>query len=577
MRQPHEDPPIWVDPPKKGDWLEQIVKEFAIHPITAQVLVTRGFEELGDINHYLYAKLPDLHPPHLLETMETAVARICQAVEQKEGILICGDNDVDGMTGTALLTEFFRYIGAATYFYVPNRSSQRQSLLLEAAEYGAGYGCKLIVTVDCGITAAKEIEEVVKQGIEVIVTDHHEPTEKLPLCVATLNPKLLDSHYPNRDLTGVGVAFKLIHALTNYLTAAKKLPSAGVDLKRYLDLVALGTIADMGALRGENRILVRYGLAQLRKTKRIGLTKLFQVCDIERKELTASDMASKVAPRLNSLGRIADPRKGVELLLITDPVAAEAMAKELDLHNLQRQKIEQVVSEDVDQFLLEHPSVLSHKAIVLDADHWHPGVIAIVTARIAKQYNRPTILIAVENGIGKGSLRTIREFPLLPALKQVSDLLLNFGGHDYAAGLTIRPENIEEFRKRFLAIANSQLRDQDISSKLHLDALANFDDLNFEFMESLGLLEPFGNENPLPVFYCEARQVWPPKVVGNSHLKLYLEQNNRVLEGIGFGMGWRRPQLKGKDLRVRLAFSPHLNKFQNKISIQLLIRDFQVL
>ncbi|HSW87145.1 MAG TPA: single-stranded-DNA-specific exonuclease RecJ [Rhabdochlamydiaceae bacterium] len=569
--------PIWVYSEADPEWIKTIIQEFNIHSVTAHVLAARGFKKLEQIHDYLYAKLPNLLDPHLFPDMDKAVERVLHALKHKENILVYGDNDVDGITAASLLTEFLQYIGANVFYYVPNRTSLNQSLILNALEYAVKNECKLLITVDCGITAAAEIQQAVKMNVDVIVTDHHEPTAKLPHCIATLNPKLQGSTYPNRDLCGVGVAFKLAHAITNSLIANGEISPSKIDLKRYLDLVALGTIADMGSLLGENRILVRYGLKQLRKTKRIGLAKLFSVCELKLGEITPIDIASKVAPRLNSLGRIADPRKGVELLLIRDPVAAEALAKELDLNNIERQKIERKDSEDVEQFIFKHPQMLHEKAIVLNSDKWHPGIIPIITARIAKQYNRPTLVIAVDQGLGKGSIRTIPEFPLLPVLRENADLLVNFGGHDFAAGLTIKEENIEAFKHKFIEAANKSLKEQDIVSKLHLDAKINFGELTFDFMESLNLLEPFGNENPAPILFCNVKQTWPPKVVGKTHLKLYLEQNDRLLEGIGFGMAEKRSKLCKKNLTLNIAFTPHINNFLNKSSIQLQIRDFKII
>ncbi|HKZ00249.1 MAG TPA: single-stranded-DNA-specific exonuclease RecJ [Rhabdochlamydiaceae bacterium] len=577
MRLPNHRDPIWVYPKHDPEWIKTIIKEFSLHPVTAQVLASRGFKTLEEIHDYLYAKLPNLLDPQLFQDMDKAVDRVFEALKHKQNVLIYGDNDVDGITAAALLTEFLRFIGANVFFYVPNRNTLKQSILLDALDFAAKNDCKLIITVDCGITAAVEIEEAVRRNIDVIVTDHHEPTAKLPHCIATLNPKLLNSSYPNRNLTGVGVAFKLAHALTNFLISNGSISSSKIDLKRYLDLVALGTIADMGALLGENRILVRYGLRQLRKTKRIGLTKLFTVCDLKLGEITPIDIASKVAPRLNSLGRIADPRKGVELLLIRDATAAEALAKELDLNNIERQKIERRNSEDIENYIVKHPQILENKAIVLYSDKWHPGIIPIITARIAKQYNRPTLVISIDQGVGKGSIRTIPEFPLLPHLREHSELLVNFGGHDFAAGLTIREENIEAFKERFINSANLVLKEHDVIAKLHLDAKISFNELTFDFMESLNLLEPFGNENHAPILYCDAKQIWPPKVVGKTHLKLYLEQNERLLEGIAFGMAEKRNRLCRKNLMLHIAFTPHINTFLNKSSIQLQVRDFQII
>lgn len=569
--------PIWVYPKKNDKLLESIIKEFNIHPVTAQILISRNFHSLEDIHHYLYGKLPNLHSPDLFKDMDKAVNRVFQAMRNKESILIYGDNDVDGMTAAALLTEFFQNIGVRVLYYVPNSNIQKKGVITDALEFAIKNKCSLIITVDCGITAYKEIENVVSHNVDVIITDHHEPTSKIPNCIATLNPKLLNSTYPNRDITGVGVAFKLAHAITNELIEQNIIKHADIDLKSYLDLVALGTISDMGALLGENRILVRYGLRQLRKTKRMGLLKLFHICEINPHALTPIDIASKIAPRLNSLGRIADPIKGVKLLLVRNEEKAIRLAKELDVYNISRQNIERKASEEIDKYIKTHPKILNDKAIVLFSDKWHPGIIPIITARISKQYNRPTLLIAIENDIGKGSIRTIPEFPLLSILKENEDILINFGGHDFAAGLTVHKKNIPIIKKSFIDAANKQLKSDDIISKLHIDAEINFKDLTFDFMESFNLLEPFGNENYPPILYCDAKQVWAPKIVGNSHLKLYLEQEDRMLEGIGFGMAGRKKSLLKKGTKLRIAFTPHINTFLNKTSIQLQIKDFQIL
>lgn len=567
---------IWIYPKNDPQWKETIVKEFKIHPVIAQVLVSRGFSTLEEIHDYLYAKLPDLFDPFLMAEMTPAVERITKAIANNESILIYGDNDVDGMAGTALLTEFLQFLGASVFFFVSSRGGLRKNLIVEALEYATQNECKLLITVDCGITAAEEIAKVVEGGVDVIVTDHHEPTDKIPHCIATLNPKLLNNPYPNRDLTGVGVAFKLAHGLINHLVAEGKISAKKVDLKRYLDLVALGTISDMGPLMGENRILVRYGLRQWRKTKRIGLTKLASVCDLDLNEISPFTIATKIAPRLNSLGRISDPRQGVQMLLVRNATAAEKLAIELDLNNIERQKIERTMSVDVDNILSAHPEILQHKAIVMHSDKWHPGVIAILATRFAKYYNRPTVMIAIEGGIGKGSLRSIQQFPLLSELKLCSDLLQNFGGHDFAAGLTLKEENIEEFQRRFIEAANTKLQDSDVVTKISLDAQVNFDELTFDFMESIRLLEPYGNENPQPILFSDANQAWPPKVVSKAHLKLYLEQKDRILEGFAFGKANHSPFLRKKDLTLRVAFTPQINNFQGP-SIQLLIRDFKIL
>lgn len=566
--------PIWVYPQNDPAWQKKIVDEFQIHPVTAQILISRGFTSLEGIHEFLYAKLPSLHSPSLFADMDKAVQRILLALKRKERIVIFGDNDVDGMTGVALLVDLIHLLHGNVIFYLPNRIDLKKSPLGEALKLAQQKECSLLITVDCGITAKQEVEEAGLQDLDIIITDHHEPTSRMPHCIATLNPKLINSVYPNRELTGVGVAFKLAHAIVDQLTEEDLLPQK-IDLKDFLDLVALGTIADMGSLLGENRILVRYGLNTLKKTRRIGLVKLFSISDLNTHTLTPADIASKIAPRLNSLGRIADPKLGVELLLCKDEKRAEELAKKLDLYNLERQKIERLAYEDVENTLKKHPEILKEKAIILSSTKWHPGIIAIITTKIAKQYNRPTVIIALEHGIGKGSMRTISAFPLLPVLRETEDLLMNYGGHDFAAGLSIKEGNITKFKEKLLHLANQKLKEQDIALKLFLDAKINFDDLTFDFLESLNLLHPFGHENPPPILYSDATQTWPPKFVGKAHLKLFLQQNDRALEGIAFNMGERRMELVQKKDKIRVAFTPYVNIFLNKSSIHLQVKDFK--
>lgn len=578
MHQP--EAPIWIYPKNDPNWVRALIAEFNLHPVTAEVLATRPFHKLDAIHKYLYAKLPALYDPYLLPDMDKAVHRILRALYAKENILIYGDNDVDGITSTALLTEFLQFLHAHVSYHIPRHNTLKQDLASDVLEFVKGKNIALLITVDCGITAKDTIRKLREQGTDVIVTDHHEPLSVLPSCTALINPKLSYSSYPEKNLTGVGVAFKLAHGISHALINSDKIRRDEIDLKRYLDLVALGTIADMGSLLGENRILIRYGLRQMRKTRRIGLTKLFALCNIKSSEFTASYIASKIAPRLNSPGRIADPYKVVELLLTRSIERAEHISKELDSTNHTRQTIEKHNTEAIDRYLIYHPSLLQNKAFVLSSTDWHPGVIPIIAAKMAKQYNRPTILIAIEEGIGKGSMRTIPEFPLINLLKENSQLLESFGGHDFAAGFLIKAENIPPLRRYFIEKANTLLTLQDLTPKLHLDAEISLRDLTFDFMESLHLLEPFGLDNPAPIFYSKVEQLWPCKSIGEHHLKLYLTNIDSashpgMLEGIGFGMSHRKKELQSK-LPLYIAFTPQINHFLTKSNIQLLIRDFKI-
>lgn len=577
MNKDDIDDPIWVEAEVEAATVNQIVSRYSIHPVTARILAAKGFKDDAKLHNYLYAKLPNLLNPDTLPGMSDAINRIEKARQNKERILIYGDNDVDGITATTLLTDFFSYLEFDVSFAIAQRYTWNGGSLSGCIEKAREKNASLVITVDCGITAIQEINDLTNEKIDVIVTDHHEPSDILPLCSAIINPKLKESRYKNRDITGVGVAFKLAHAFSKYLISNGILNTEHIDLKRYLDLVALGTIADMGALVEENRIFVRYGLLQLQNTKRIGLKKLLKISGFKDDEISPNFIASKVAPRLNSLGRIADPNRGVELLLAQSSKLAEELAKELDLKNLQRQQIEKKDAQDISNLIAAQGSIVDDKAIVLHSYDWHPGIIPILSARLAKMYTKPAVVITCENGVGKGSIRTIPEFPVTLILKKLSHLLLSFGGHDYAAGMTIQEKNIPEFVTLFKKYANDSLTARDTQPKLHIDTQADFTDLTFDFLESLSLLEPFGNENPAPILICEARQVWPPKVIGKTNLKMYLEKNNRFIEGIAFGLAHKKQLLIRKNLRIKVAFTPQINSFHNKSSIQLHIKDFIII
>jgi single-stranded-DNA-specific exonuclease len=569
------DEVTWVFPKENVQTVTKIVQEFNIHPITARVLCSRGYTSKPAILDFLYAKLPNLISPEKFNDIGAATRRIWQCMKNNENILIYGDNDVDGITATTLLTEFFRKLKCRTYYYVPNRNNADKSILLNAVNYAKEKNCTLIITVDCGITAAYEVDEVKKQNIDVIITDHHEPTDKVPHSIATLNPKVTNSRYPNKDITGVGVAFKLAHAMLNFLL--KKCPEVNVksiDLKDYLDLVALGTIADMGALTGENRIFVRYGLEIIRKSRRVGLIQLIKQCELRPSEVNVMAVASKIAPRINSLGRIDDPLKGVSLLLEGDRTQASALALDLDQMNQARQKIERENYEHITTIIEQNPDIIKKNAIVIASDKLHPGVIPIISTKISKLYNRPTVIISIEAGFAKGSVRTISNFKILSMLKEVRDCLENFGGHDFAAGLTLKVENIDLFTKKFIEAVDQHIKPDDIVPKIHLDAKIDFEELTFDLLESLSLLEPYGIENPSATLYCEAYQASSSRIVGKNHLKLYLEQGSRRLEGIAFNKAYLKDYLKDRTKKLMVCFTPQMNT--NKTNIQLQIKEVKL-
>ena len=571
------DPPLeWVYPVENESFKSEIIQEFNLHPTIAQTLIASNYTSLEDINHFLFAKLPSLYSPELMKEMPSAVEYILKAIDCKKQITILGDDDVDGITGTALLVEFLTDIGADVSYVIPSKtwlnSDYKQTVLKPLNEKNTS----LVITVDCGITAFEELKELADHNIDVIITDHHIPKNTTPPAVAIINPKSIDNDYPNSDLTGVGVAFKLAHAIINKLVSSGKISSSEVNLKKFLDLVALGTVADMGTLKDENRILVRYGLKQFSTTKRIGLIKLLEKCQVNPLKVSTGDISSKLAPVLNSLGRIDVPEKGVALLLTRDTAYANKLVSKFIATNERRRIMEKEHTKDVQNFLDTHPNVLLHKAIAIASNKWHPGIIPILAAKLSKQFNRPALVIASKNGVGKGSIRSIQKFSVIDTLKKFEHLMLDYGGHDFAAGLLILEENIAMLKKLFIDEVDSFLKLSDIQSKIKLSSVLSFEDISFELIESLEFLKPFGIGNNQPIFYADVELAQPPRIIGKTHLKLVFTQKNITLEGIGFGLGQKKLVLeKKKNRSCRIAFFPQKCTYKNKGNITLIIKDFK--
>ncbi|MEF9519380.1 single-stranded-DNA-specific exonuclease RecJ [Chlamydia crocodili] len=568
--------PNWVYPRQDPTLLSTVIKELHLHPIAAQIFISRGFQTVNEVRDFLYVHLDNLHDPELLLDMSKAIERLLLAKERNEHVMIYGDSDVDGMTGVALLVEFLRsidmkvsycFLGALLKHY-----GEPSSLIAKMKEEKVS----LLITVDCGITAGKEVSDINKQGIDVIITDHHMPTGKIPHCIATLNPKLRDRAYPNRELTGVGVAFKLARGVLNALK--KKNPKLKIDIKHLLDLVTLGTVTDVGTLLGENRTMVRHGIKEIANGSRLGLHKLCLLAGVKPSEVTSTDIVLKIAPKLNSLGRLSDASKGVELLLTEDSEVADEIIQYLDKINRERQKIEADVFHDVQKILKNKPEIVKQAAIVLSSKDWHSRVIPIISARLAKAYNKPVAIISNQGGIGKGSLRTIGSFPLLGILQKCASLFISYGGHDFAAGIIINEDQIEVFRKKFIHLVNSSLKKDKAVLTLPLDARADFDEIDHDLLSSIDLFEPFGKGNPVPVFYTVVHQVRYPKLLPGNHLKLYLSRGERNLEGIAFGLGDRIDALKSNwNKPLELAYTPRLSQSSNGGVIHLLVRDFRIL
>jgi len=502
----------------------------------ARLLSRKGFRCAEEVENFLRPRLSSLSDPFLLPQMETAVSRILAALDQHERIVLFGDYDVDGVTSLALLAEMLRAYGGAPELFLPLRMEEGYGLSRESVERCLEqYRPQLLMAVDCGTASVTEIAEFKRRGVDVIVLDHHEPKSALPNCVAILNPKVMQCGM--EYLCSVGVVFKLCHALL------KTRPLPGFDLKSKLDLVALGTVADIVPLRGENRVLVQRGAIEIARTLRIGLRKLMQVAGV-RAPILPEDIGYRLGPRLNAAGRLSTAEKSLRLLLTQDEGEAAVLAAELDQQNRERQQVETEIFVAATDKINGEFDPARDAAIVARARGWHPGVLGIVASRIVRKYHRPAIVIGFdEKGIGKGSGRSIEGLNMVEALNRCADSLDKYGGHEMAAGLAVREENFDRFAERFRSIARELLSEEALQPCLRLDHELAFTEVDVEFLRWHEMLQPFGNGNPQPLFFArEIEPVAPPRVVNEKHLIFRLRQGDRHRRAVYFdGMANQLP------------------------------------
>ncbi|MCX8043943.1 MAG: single-stranded-DNA-specific exonuclease RecJ [Desulfobacterota bacterium] len=547
-----------------------IARALNISPLISQVLINRGIDTADAAWQFLSPRLADLHSPFLMKDMGRAVDRVLAALSRRERICICGDYDVDGITATALLVLFLREAGGDVQFYMPSRVEDGYGLNRGAIEALAAHGVRLIITVDCGSGDVDEVAYATSLGIDVIVTDHHEPPERLAPAYALINPKQPACAYPFKGLAGVGVAFKLIMALRRRMREMGSWVNGEPNLKRYLDIVALGTIADVVPLIDENRVLVKNGLEVLSEGGRPGIHALKKICGIGQSPVTASLVGYRLAPRMNASGRIADASAAVRLLLAQDEHEAVELARALDEDNTRRQQIERTILAQI-RTMLQGLDALPD-ALVLYSEHWHPGVVGLCASRLSSEFNRPAILIAVDAARkeGKGSARSVEGFDLYRALKQCSGLLSAFGGHRDAAGITVSLEQLEAFRDAFIDIVRTERAGKDLIPVLTIDAEVELACLSADILEELETLAPFGPGNPEPIFCTRSIKHYDAQVVGNGHLKLMIKHDRFFFQAIGFNMGLRGVP---SDSVIRLAFVPQFTTFNGERCIQLNLRD----
>ena len=495
----------------------------------ARLLLRKGFQSPDEVQSFLRPRLSSLSDPFLLPQMQAAVARILAALDSHERIVLFGDYDVDGVTSLALLAEMLRGYGAAPELFLPLRMEEGYGLSHESVERCLEQHCpRLLIAIDCGTASASEISQLKSRGVDVIVLDHHEPKSQLPDCVAIVNPKT-DSTSPFQYLCSVGIVFKLCHALL------KTRPLPEFDLKAKLDLVALGTVADIVPLVEENRLLVQHGAMEIGRTSRIGLRKLMQVAGV-RAPILPEDIGYRLGPRLNASGRLSTAEKSLRLLLTNDEEQAAALAIELDQQNRTRQEVEKEILAAAIVTIEKQSNAARDAAIVAGAPGWHPGVLGIVASRIARKYHRPTIVIGFdENGVGKGSGRSIEGLNLVDALSRCAATLEKFGGHEMAAGLALQEENFQKFAEAFCSTARELLSEEALQRSLRLDHELPFTSIDVEFLRWHELLQPFGNGNPQPLFFARAVEpVGEPRVSNEKHLVFRLRQGERRRRAVYF-------------------------------------------
>jgi len=553
------------------DVVNNLATSIGCPSVIARLLLQYGIDSAEKADVFFHPSVNDLHDPFLFKDMQKAVERIKHSIDRNEKIIIYGDYDVDGTTATSILLMGLTELGANVEFYIPNRMIEGYGLSITGNKAIEVMHADLVITVDCGINAVYEIQNLNESGIDVIITDHHTPKETLPDAYAIIDPKLKDSDYPYSELAGAGIALKLLTALFKYLGKDKD------DLtSRYCDLAGLGTIADIVPLTGENRTIARLGIERLQQRKNIGINYLLNLSGLKKLQIKSSDIVFKLAPRINAAGRMGSADRAVELMTATNPEHAKQLALSIDTENLKRQKIDQETFRTACNMIeSKYPDINDTYFIVLAAEDWHPGVIGIVASKVVEKYNRPTILVTLSEGEGSGSGRSIHNFDIFECLNHFQDYLISFGGHKYAAGLTILPEYIDLLEEKLNEYARDRLSVQEIQPQISVIDEINFQDIDEELIKWLKMFAPFGPGNMNPIFTSRnIMVVGYPYTVGMNHLKIKGLQNEKTLDLIGFNMGDLVAFLK-KGSKIDIAYSLEENNWQNISKIQGKLKDIR--
>lgn len=550
------------------DNIREFVNKYGISPILATLFLNRGLTNEEALKNYLKKPLESIYNPNLLPGMEKASERIAYAIKNKEKITIYGDYDCDGVTSTAILYSFLSEQGADVSYYIPNRLEEGYGLNIRAINKLSKTGTKLIITVDCGIVSCGEVQLAKAQGMDVIITDHHTPQEKIPEAIV-VHASIPQSEYPFKELAGVGVAFKLILGLGLHLGI-----KSSEIFNKYVEIAAIGTISDVVSLKDENRVIVDRGVKALKSTKNHGLTALMELAGINKELLTSTSVAFGITPRINAAGRLSSATTAVEMLLSETYEEGYKKALELDSLNRKRQAVEKEIFDEALAIIESDCNSQAKKVLVIAGEDWHEGVIGIVAAKISDKFYKPCIVLSKKDGLATGSARSIPALNIFDALTSCEDLLTRFGGHSQAAGLSLSESDIDAFSERINKYANSVLTDEDMIKNIELDCRLRPSDITMKTAESLKVLEPLGAENEKPLFSLCGIPVLGASKIGadGRHLRLTLGKVGEVINAVGFGMGEYKDNLAEGDI-IDVAFSLDINDFRGTKSVQLMLKD----
>ena len=557
----------WIIAKPDPTLVRELARSLDISGTIATLLANRGIRDSEEGFRFLHPKMEFLGDPFLMRDMSVAVDRIFAGKEAKEKILIYGDYDVDGTTAVVILRKALEMLGAEVSYHIPRRFLDGYGMNSQVVRQAALDGVRLIISVDTGIKAFEVVETANALGIDCIITDHHLPDHGLPRALAVLNPNRVDCGYPDKNLCGVGVAFKLVQAL---------FMKAGLDrhLLSFLKIVALGTIADVVPLVGENRVFAKIGLEGLRSPVNFGLKSLIKVCGLDCRSITSFDVGYRLAPRINAVGRMGGGGQVVELFSSADSERSRHLAGEMDRLNRDRQQIELQILKEVDDRFNATPDLTKEWMIVIDGDSWHRGVLGIVATKISERYTRPAIVIARENGVGYGSGRSSKGFHLLNALESCCELFDRYGGHAQAVGFQLPTHHIVELRQRLSAYASQVLDEKDLQPRLDVDVELRLSDLDDEIYRQMECLSPFGTANPQPILAArDIAVIAEPRVLKGKHLKFRVEQDGKYFDAVGWNFAESHSQILQNKSRISLAFALTSNAYQGMTALQLNVKD----